>query len=391
MQKCPRSRLTSTRRDSLVNLQARHMFEFMHETVRPCSPCDRRSGWAAPSERCAQASWKPQKVTLAEPPPPDLGMLRELAEPILESAAFRRLHGITFLGALSPRFRAGHQTDDGTRAQHSLNVADIAVAVARQLGLSSETQRYAAAWGLLHDVATWPLSHTSEPAFSRVTGVEARRLREMLLVGDSRLPAELAVTPALVEMGVQPNRLLALFRSSIQSESLEMQLLAQVVRSALTPDTLDGMYRTGSAFGVSVPHPSEMLRLFQRNLFEVTVDTAEMDLIQRFWVAKGQIYEGHINTRDSMLRDSRWSSAIEQWLRRTSIGRSLLMTEESVRHAISQFDFSFDGSIDRYKSPLVYVFCKNAASHLVGLHPVSVLTKILLKTRAHTTDDNRSR
>lgn len=117
-----------------------------------------------------------------------LDELHRLVGPVLESPAVQRLAGVTFLGILSPAYAAvrdgGRRADrggffseagkDGTRLDHSIGVAHLNVELARGFGFSVEAQRYAAAWGLLHDLGNWPLSHTAEGAFRLLTGRSAR-------------------------------------------------------------------------------------------------------------------------------------------------------------------------------------------------------------------------
>jgi HD superfamily phosphohydrolase len=111
-----------------------------------------------------------------------LAELEALAGPLLRSPAVQRLRTVTLLGILSPQLRrlsgcplwqndsfAG--VDDGSRFDHTIGVAAIALDTARRFGLSPSGQRYAVAWGLTHDLATWPLAHTSEPAFAAILGV----------------------------------------------------------------------------------------------------------------------------------------------------------------------------------------------------------------------------
>src|SRR5262245_746484 len=94
--------------------------------------------------------------------------LRDVAGSVIESQAFQRLSRITFLGILSPRFthlsgypfKADASTADGSRASHSAGVALLAMDCCLRLGLDTRRTRLAIAWGLLHDIGNWPLSHT---------------------------------------------------------------------------------------------------------------------------------------------------------------------------------------------------------------------------------------
>lgn len=311
-----------------------------------------------------------------------LEILRGLAEPLLESKAFKRLAGITFLGILSPRFTHAGDERDGTRADHSAEVARRAVEIAQSLGLSLSVQRYAAAWGLLHDIATWPLSHTSEPAFVRLTGVDARSLREMMVCGHHDLPSEFCVREALRETGVDPGQLSRLFAGDLFYESLELRLLSQVVHCRFTPDTLEGMHRTGVSFGVQVPAPQTTSRIFRREFFDVVFSVEDVGLIREFWSAKSRLYAEYINSPVAIARDTTWSTTIERSFAHVSLARSLFLTEADVRRAVVQFEVPLHNTTDRYKSPLSYQFNVGAAAQITAKRaPVSVLDRILTKMR----------
>lgn len=303
----------------------------------------------------------------------------ELVEPLLRTPAVRRLSGITFLGLLSPRLCDPHAVSDGTRADHSLGVASIMIGVARQLGLSLPAQRYAAAWGLLHDIATWPFSHTSEPAFARLTGVSSRRLREMIILGDPELPTELCVSAALLEAGVDPGQLVSLFQRSTRDGPLELRLLSQVIHSRITPDTLEGIHRAGLAYGIQVPSPDATSRVFRRSLFETTVDTRDMKTLHHFWTSKGRVYDHHINSWSAVRHESLWSTAIERALGKLSLAASLFLTEAEVYRSVQQFEFPFSSVMARYKAPIAYRFCVGVARRLKGEVPVSALADVFLK------------
>lgn len=281
--------------------------------------------------------------------------LRSVGEPVLESGAVRRLQCVSFLGALSPRrYQArGARGDDGSRWDHSVGVASIALDVARHLRLGEEAERYGVAWGLLHDVATWPLSHTSEPAFSRITGVSSRSLRRMMIVGDASLPGHLCVGRELAQMGVEPAKLLGLFEPEAP-EDLPLRMLWQVIRSPITPDTLEGMFRSGLTYGVSVPAPESVWGRLSRTLFDVVFPRSAFTVFADFWRAKGRIYADHINCEETIKRESQWTRAIEIAFKTTKLPLSLELDEEDVLEKLGQFELPHVNFALRYKPPLSY-------------------------------------
>ncbi|NUQ79023.1 MAG: HD domain-containing protein [Polyangiaceae bacterium] len=321
--------------------------------------------------------------TLPNRIPPDSASteLRNVAQPILDAPAFKRLNGITFLGILSPDFGSVARRRDGTRAEHSIGVAWIALDIARCLGMSSSAQRYAVAWGLLHDIATWPLSHTSEPAFTSITGVNVRTLRRMIIVGDRRLPANFSLRSKLREMGVRPDVLLALFETHSTRIDPESRLLWQVVHSRVTPDTLEGIARCAAAYEIGTPNTSHIWANFGRDLFnDVTIKRNGIAAARRFWRKKGYVYENFINNAGAILLESRWSSAIELAFQRISLGTSLLLSEEDLIGKVNQFELPHVRTTIRYKPPLVYSVSNAPPYRHVTQLPISELHRFLQKS-----------
>src|SRR5207249_171088 len=123
--------------------------------------------------------------------------------------------------------------EDGSRYDHTLGVALVALDVARRFGFSERGQRYAVAWGLTHDIATWPLSHTSEPAFTTITGISARSLRAAMLLGSQQVPERYRLAPVLRGLDIDPAALASLFdRSSFPADE-ELATFKEVVHSPL--------------------------------------------------------------------------------------------------------------------------------------------------------------
>jgi hypothetical protein len=292
-----------------------------------------------------------------------LEQIRAIAGPLVTAEAFVRLGRITFLGVLSPRYRTlpkfpfAHigKIYDGSRAQHSLGVASIVLRMTSILALSLRAQRYAAAWALSHDLATWPLSHTGEAGFSQVTEINSRHLRRGMIEGANWLPRRLTVISQLREMQIEPDLLLALTEKDDSSLDLELRILQRLIHSPITPDSIEGMARSGAVFGVPVPRPEELIAALYRDVFsDVVVDRKRSSNILRFWRNKGQIYERHINLWRSIEFESSWSRSIEDAYRRISAVDSLLLSERELIYTVLSKGVPRFREVRRYKHPLIY-------------------------------------
>lgn len=296
-----------------------------------------------------------------------IGELQPLAGAILESEAFHRLGAITFLGILSPRFADVVQSPlyakrsrplpcDGSRQSHSLGVALVALEMARFLGFSETAQRYAVAWGLLHDIGNWPLSHTGEAAFARLTGASTRALRQRIIIGDASLPASLRLDRAIRADELDPELLAAFLNRRTDELSLELCQLLEVLTSPLSPDTLEGMWRAGRVFDVAVPPPSEFTRLFLHDLFrDVYLNKQFSQRVLSFWRLRRSIYQGFINEPSVMDWESKWSRAIQRCFAGISLLDSLYLSETAIVSKVFANGGLETGPLNRYKAPLEYV------------------------------------
>ena len=124
---------------------------------------------------------------------------------------------------------------------HSISVALIMQFIVKKLKLKIESLKYALCWALLHDIATWPLSHTGEAAFSKITNTSSNELRKMMILGESKLPSELTLRHQLKKIKVDPIILLELFEKKNSLVDIELKKIWQIIHSPITPDTLDGM------------------------------------------------------------------------------------------------------------------------------------------------------
>lgn len=317
----------------------------------------------------------------------------EIAEPLFTCAALQRLRSITFLGILSPRFssivrsplyayREGEtHKDDGSRFTHSLGVALAAMRLCRQLNLSSTTQRYALAWGLTHDLATWALSHTSEPAFALSTKTSSRELRAMMILGSSALPDSFCVKRHLEHMAIDPSVLAQLFSKGGSPLSSDLQVLKELIHSPISPDTLEGIWRSGRVFGVSVPHPIDIEKCVSRGLYDVFVPSRHSRKVLTFWKQKGHIYNRFINRPDVISWESSWTYCLYSVFGSMSVAESLLVTEDEAISRVLKNGFPESQAPDllRYKHPLTYYIEPRRQRRLKSDESLADLKRILKK------------
>lgn len=315
-----------------------------------------------------------------------------LAAPLILSESLRRLRRITFLGILSPAYSSvdfhpikfATIRSDRSRNHHSLRVALLAGRMSERLGFSHETTRYAVAWGLLHDIATWPLSHTGEAAFSDATETSAQTLRRMMVVGDSRLHRSLCVHHALKAMKLDIDLLLSLFDRTADPGG-EASDLHKLLHSALTPDTLEGMHRSGRTFNLDVPEPFEFVDSMERDLVSgLRLKRTHSALAIRFWRAKSTIYSCYINKEETVAFESSWSAAIRDYYRSIDLSESLHAKESDIlRNVASRYPQPIN-EVVRYKAPLHYKVATKyrKATKLKDSIPVDALSDVFTKDRA---------
>jgi len=289
-----------------------------------------------------------------------------MVEPILCAPAFKRLEGISFLGILSPRYakiskspihkrrslKKAKVVSDGSRADHSVGVASIAVDICKKLGLSVEQQKYAAAWGLLHDLGNWPLSHSAQHAFSELLGVKTKAVREWLITNDERAPEKYFIANELYACGIDPTRLLGLFR---KSPDKELKPVFDLFQSRLTPDMIEGVWRSGRAFGI---HNFTLFSLNDSMYFDlaqdVIINEEHLDNALTFWRTKREIYSRFFSSKTAVEFENRWSRAVLLHFQGSSLTllESLDLNELSLVERISASIREVSSEAHRWKPPV---------------------------------------
>ncbi len=304
--------------------------------------------------------------------------LRDIAEPLLDAPSFNRLGGITFLGALSPRFanvikppvskerlsQMGTNYNDGSRRSHSIGVASITRQIGHKIGFNDTQLRYAVAWGLLHDLGNWPLSHTAQHAFTNLLGVGTKTVREWLITDHDLAPRKYRTADALVAAGLEPERLLGLFR---KRPDPELAPVLVVTRSRLTPDMLEGVWRAGRTFGIAAPDPLKFIDAFSCNLFdEIFVEGRYKQDVIDFWKTKSSIYKEVFSAWDVVKWESAWSEAVFRLLsdNNLTLESSLEIEESKLVEMVCEQGLPSSNEIYRWKDPVAQKVAKSIPDDL---------------------------
>ena len=236
-----------------------------------------------------------------------------------------------------------------------MRVAELVIRFCEAAGLPEETTTDGVMWALLHDIATWPLSHTSEAAFASITATTHKTLRRKMVTGDPSVPGRFRLADRVRQSGSDPGRMLLLFDKAHEPKDEDARRLHAFIHSAVTPDTLEGIHRSRRAFGIATSSPEDVLASLQVDLIETRVLRRRSQPVLRFMREKRDIYEQYINRPNVIRFESRWSHAIRQSFRSVSLGESLELTEDEVVRKVTSSGLPPFRSVDRFRAPRRYV------------------------------------
>ncbi len=318
--------------------------------------------------------------------------------PIVNSFPFQRLKNCTFLGILSSKFNFIEITSltnnkskiynvritDQTRFEHSISVAYLSYLISEILNFDTINKKYAIAWGLLHDISSWPLSHTGEAAFKKITKISSSKLREMIITGSQKLPERYNIKRILEKLGLSIDKLLSLFdKKNFSFFESELNHFWNIIHSPLTPDTLDGVWRAGKNFGmVNIPKPLNIIMSInpvKSDLIDIFVDNEYIDLIKFFWKKKNYLYKNFINDNEIIHWESACSMFIKNNYNDLTLTECLELPEERLIKNLKNYINLKSKIILRYKNPFDYQF--NGFNKINESIPLNYLNDMLIKTR----------
>lgn len=218
----------------------------------------------------------------------------EIGRALARTKPLRRLERIGFLGAIdyitkgsgrSP-YRRRHN-----RLEHSIGVAKLAEQYSDLVEMAQHDRDLVVAAALLHDVGHGPLSHTLEPVFEEVFGINHHSASRDIIRGDSLGDEVLQV---LRQYKIDPDEVIAL----IDGEAVGNYSF--LFASQLNLDTLEGISRC-RAFVGPPPAFGSAYSIVSKMADQSSLPQGDFD---EFWQLKHDVYALCINAQQGRVFDT---------------------------------------------------------------------------------------
>jgi 5'-deoxynucleotidase YfbR-like HD superfamily hydrolase len=211
---------------------------------------------------------------------------------ICATAAFQRLKGISFLGAVEKVKKNSRQRHN--RFDHSIGVALLAQRYAIKMGFSEADRLNIVLAALLHDIGHAPLSHSIEPLFSERFGLNHHVATENILQGKIELGKDLYAE--LSKSGIDVECLINLMSGADKSK------FGRIFSSPINVDTIEAIWRGGSYVRKQFFDPIAVLDEFIAGNF------TSGSVVDRFWSEKNAFYALMIYSNEGVAADY-WARA----------------------------------------------------------------------------------
>ncbi len=218
-------------------------------------------------------------------------LVRELAA----TPAFVRLSDIRFLGAIDYALIKqpnGYSTNRRyTRHEHSLGVAALADYFCDLADLPARSRNLIVAAALLHDLGHSPLSHSVEPVFKRLFGLDHHLMTERLIRGEAALSFEI---PAILSRhGIDAGEVLAVLDGRRLGEG-------GFFAGPINFDTIEGISRS-LAYARPRRHSSHPRSVVRSSALRLS--TRDRMVVDDFWMNKDNAYLSIINSNMGAVAD----------------------------------------------------------------------------------------
>ncbi len=220
----------------------------------------------------------------------DILFSNTLYSQIINSDAFQRLKDIRFLGAIDYTFKPNQYKKRHTRQEHSLGVAELALAYAENFELDQQTTDYIVVSALLHDIGHAPLSHSIENVFYERFNINHHIASIQIIKGEERIGHDLFKT--LHKHNIELDRVISLI------EGKEDSLAGKAFSSPISIDTIDGIIRSSSYFTTPKLSPMKVLE----SLTNPSDDS--LKILDSFWELKHNVYKNFIHSKRNIVADT---------------------------------------------------------------------------------------
>lgn len=227
---------------------------------------------------------------------------------LVETAAFRRLKGISFLGAINYSLvRSPNDSPSAaryTREQHSLGVLKLALTYCEIRDLPQKDRRMIGAAALLHDIGHPPFSHSMEAVLAETFGIDHHSATQDIICG--RIPLGREVFETLRDHHVDVESVAALVDGQISD-------FDRFFSGPITFDTIEGISRAHQYLRHLAPSPQAIvvaaLARGCRN---------DQQLVDGFWRRKHEVYRRVVHSPKGILADFGAQEALRRHVRRVS-------------------------------------------------------------------------
>jgi hypothetical protein len=230
---------------------------------------------------------------------------------ICKTAAFQRLKGISFLGAVEKGPEYSKRRNN--RFDHSIGVALLAQHYAKAMGFTQTDRIRVVVAGLLHDIGHAPLSHSIEPLFVERFGLNHHVATENILRGEVSLGKDLYKT--LSQNQIDIDLIISLMGGEDTSQ------LGRVFSSPINIDTIEAIWRGGSYVRKQFFHPISVLDSF------IAGDFSDGSVVDRFWAEKNSFYWLMIYSNTGIAADH-WARAYVNASSRDLLPEDFYLTEK---------------------------------------------------------------
>lgn len=247
----------------------------------------------------------------------------------LEFPIIEKLAGVSFLGLLDSVYGIEKPS---TRLQHTVGVAHLSLKLAKLLELSKHDTFALVISAFLHDVGHAAFSHNSEPFLLETKNVYHTGVLSRFLKSDLKLLVQGSINSGHnLNSEALTNDILGLLSGTSTS------YLNSMFHSPLNCDKIEGNARTGHHLGLEGIDPDTVLDIFLKVRDTVYVDTAALNLIDRFWLHEKELYWDRIYTNEVFSAEAMLTRALH--LRFGYSGEEIIrMTDEEVMLKLKEDD-----------------------------------------------------